>query len=182
MTAVMPVTLKVYNLIGEITIGIAAGMLAAGSWAFSSARYHRLLQVTCWAALIALVQQVIMTPIMIIKPSVIMKIWLSTDSSIRVCDKYMPILFYANMLLALHETGTDLLLATNRPWLAMVPMATRGVLFALGAWVYWLGGKDDPANVLFVFPSIDIAMFMSICCLLPATLKRLWVSKDVASD
>jgi Na+-driven multidrug efflux pump len=154
-------------------------MLAAGSWAFSSRRYRRLLWLVFWAALLAVIQQVIMTPIMIVNPSVIMQFWLSTHSARSVCDKFMPIIFYANMLLALHETGTDLLLATDRPYLAMVPMATRGVLFGIGSYVFWLGGKDDPSNVLFVFPSIDIAMFFSICILIPATIKRLWVSRDV---
>ena len=178
MTAVMPVTIKIYNLIGEITIGLAAGMLSAGAWAFSARKYHRVLWLGFWAVLLAVIQQVLMTPIMLVKPTLITQIWLSSEASKRVCDKYMPIIFYANMLLAIHETGTDMLLATNRPYLAMVPIATRGVCFTLGSYIYWLGGKDDPASVLFVFPSIDIAMFLAVCCLLPKTLKRLFVSKD----
>jgi hypothetical protein len=74
VTAVMPTTLRVYNLIGEITIGLAAGMLAAGSWSFAARRLRRLLYFGLWAAGLALVQQVIMTPIMIIKPSLIMQL------------------------------------------------------------------------------------------------------------
>ena len=63
----------------------------------------------------------------------------------------------------------------------MAPMATRGILFGLGSYLYYIGNPDDPANVLFVFPSIDIAMFLSICALLPRTLKRLWITKEATA-
>lgn len=174
MTAIMPATLKFYNFIGEITMGISAGMLPAGSWAFAGKKLKRFMQLSGWAICVALIQQVIMTPIMIIKPSLLTQILSKEKETLAVCDKYMPTLFYANMLLAIHETGTNMLLAMNRPWFAMVPMATRGILFALGSYLFYLWNKNDPKYVLFVFPAIDISMFLSICIVLPPILCKLY--------
>jgi len=180
MAAVMPVTLKVYNLIGEVTIGLCAGMLSSGAWAFAARRFHRVLWLALWAAVLALVQQAVMTPVMILRPSLVTRLWLESDAARSVCDWYMPIVFYANVLHALHETGTNLLLATNSPYLATAPIAMRGVVFVVGSYVFWLMGKDDPANVLFVFPTIDIVMFVAVCALVPPTLARLWGAREYA--
>jgi len=171
VAAIMSAVIKPYNLIASLSIGFMTGLIPAGSFCYSAKLFKRTMQLCYYSIPVPLLTKILIVPIMIIKPSIIMKLWLSDPDTLKLCDKLVPFSFYTAFLQPFSEACNAMIMVTKRGILASIPPIARSLSLIAGTFLMYHYYGNRPEKIVFASVIEGVGSFLGAvaCGMVPIT-------------
>lgn len=101
------------------------------------------------------------TPLLILKPELVLSIWMSIDDEISIAKTMVVIPFYTNILNAINDAISNLLLCANFACSALLPSLVRGAFYIIGAVSLYFTDKVDPVRIMYTYNINDLAVLLT---------------------
>jgi Na+-driven multidrug efflux pump len=148
-------------------------MLASGSFAWGAVDPQRLKRLFILALCMSITFELLLTPLMIVRPQWIASIWIRSEEEMVYAKKMLPIPFYANWLNAFNDATTNFLLTMKFTSIALAPSLTRGAVYIIGALILWSTNKDDPVRMMWSFCINDFTVTLLDLGLIVVPMRKL---------
>ena len=162
VNAAFNVVMKTTVFVNSFTEGFSQGFMAAGSYATGAREIMRFVKLAMWGFIFCLATQIFFMPIALVDPWLTAKLWLSSDKEKYWARQLNGIPFYTQFLQAANEITNCICMSFGNGWVPLIPAVLKGVL-EIGTVIglYETGNGDtDPRRVLYVYPVMDIAVFI----------------------
>ena len=157
---VFNVFIKIQAFINSFSTGISQGFMTAGSYSTGARQIHRFVALAKWAMLIAFALQIIFIPILMPRPWIAARIWLSTPEEEAYSPKIIRIPFYTNFVFSANEVVNCICMSFGQGWAPYVPAVVKGILTIVGAIGLYYTGKTNPVRIVYVYNILDAATLL----------------------
>ena len=176
-SGIFGIGLKIYTIIIQSATGALSGLYGPVSWAFSKQMYERIKKMMYSSWILPLIPFLIICPIMVSKPSVLLKIWSNNDHALEIGNNVCKPMFYTSILFAFYQSITFTLLASTKSILSILALVSKAVVLIFGCIIL---GKvsSNPSACVYAFVAADcVALIVSII-LLRFVGKVIWFEKE----
>ena len=172
ISTVYSTSIKPYSMLISIVIGGMVGLVPAATYAHTKHNFPRLKGLTLSAMFIPYIIILTFWPIMVFKPDIIMKIWLSDPEMLSWVPKITSKMFYTLILEPISTIGGSLLVVFRRTFLATSTFLVKfAVTVCAGITILNLE-NCHPENVLYAMPTADIVNCIFISSLLTYSILK----------
>jgi hypothetical protein len=175
LLSALAVVTRLDAFIRQLSLPFIASFAFNASAAWSLHQHRRILTLAFLALALALVPQLLLSPVMVRKPSAFASAFLVPAAP---CDRLLWSVCLGNLLLPVVELGTGLLFATQLEGRFLIARVARGMAFGAASFVLHWADRTDPAKLLLAFPSADLLMFLVVSLLAPPAVQRRLAARD----
>lgn len=155
------VFLKIQAFVNSFSQAISQGFLSSGSYSYGAKNRERLFILFGWTICISMTILIGFTPLLILKPELVLSIWMSIDDEISIAKTMVVIPFYTNILNAINDAISNLLLCANFACSALLPSLVRGAFYIIGAVSLYFTDKVDPVRIMYTYNINDLAVLLT---------------------
>ena len=158
--AVYTVILKIFMIGLALPVSLSVGFLTTGTHSMAVLNYKRMLVALSFVFIVSLVFLTLFIPLMIGKPLIIMKLFISNQSQLELAKKMVPIpMFTFGLAVCFHSLGTFFITA-GKPIIAFVIPFVQLSTLCISSKVISLKFPHDPIKVLHAYNVCDNITFV----------------------
>ena len=118
---------------------------------------------------------------MIVKPSILLKIWSDNEHALEIGNDVCKPMFYTSILFAFYQSITFTLLASTKSILSIFGLVSKAVVLIIGCIIL---GKvsSSPSASVYSFVAADCIAFIVSIVLLRFVGKVIWFEKETEID
>ena len=180
-SSIFGIALKVYLILVQSATGALSGLYGCVSWAYSKRKYGRIKKLMYSSWIIAVIPYLIICPIMIIKPSTLLQLWISDEKALEIGDGLVQPMFYCCILYPFLQSLTYTLTASTKSVFAITPLVVKAiVLVVICICIAEFLGK--PTSVVYCLMCGDIVGLITAIITFRIIGRHIWKGKDADSD
>lgn len=157
--AVYTVILKIFMIGLALPVALSVGFLTTGTHSMAVMNYRRMLVALSFVFIVTIVFLTLFIPLMIGKPLLVMKLFMSSKSQLDLAKKMVPIpMFTFGLAVCFHTLGTFFITA-KKPLIAFVIPFVQLSSLCISSKVISLKFPNEPIKVLHAYNVCDIITF-----------------------
>ena len=156
VSTVFSTSTKPYSMIVAIVIGGMVGLVPAATYAFEKNDLRRIIGLTLSALFLPYIIIISLWPILVFKPELIMKIWITDEHSLAWIPKITPKICYTLVLEPISTILGSIIVVFRRPILATSAFVVKFIVFLSSVYIYADIFTKNPEKILFCYPTADV--------------------------
>ena len=180
-SSIFGIALKVYIILISSANGALTGLFGSVSWAYSKRKYDRIKKLMCSSWIIAVLPFLAICPIMIYKPSILLKLWITDQSSLDIGDKLVQPMFYGIILYPFMQSMTYTLTSSTRSVFAITALVVKALVLII-ACICISHAIKKPEYVVYTLPGGDVVGLIASIISFRIVGKNIWKGRDQESD
>ena len=176
-SGIFGIGLKVYLIVIQSATGALSGLYGPASWAHAKRLFKRIRYILYSSWIIALIPIIIFCPLMIAKPSVLLKIWIKSEVALSIGDHIVPKMFYTTVCYPFMQSMTFTIVATIKSAFSITPLVCKAIILIFGTIIL---GKvlTHSEDVVYIFIPGDVVGLIAGIITFRILGKEIWFGED----